>query len=151
MTERNGVRIGQGVRDLDGTRLGRVKKLHDWGFAVARGFLLFRRDAVLRYGEVRGVRDGELVVARSSRDLLDLAEGRLPPAWRIPAPPEFPSAATPDEARLVLEDIAAGAITSEGRGEAPARPPAPPPGSAGGAGPETRGQAALDAPPSLHS
>jgi hypothetical protein len=112
MRERNGVRIGQRVRDLDGTPLGRVYALYDWGFAVRKGLpFLIRSDYVVRYDEVRGVREGELVVARSKRDVFDLAAGGIPPAWRIPAPPEFPTAATPSEARLLREDLARGAVT----------------------------------------
>ena len=110
MKERNGVRIGQPVRDLDGRELGRVTALHDESFAVSKGVLLFRRDAVARYDEVRGVRDGALVLARSARDLDELAAGRIPPSWRIPTPPGFPAAATPAEARLVFEDLAARSL-----------------------------------------
>lgn len=110
MKERNGVRIGQAVRDLDGMELGRVTALHDGSFTVSRGLFLFRRDAVARYDEVRGVRDGALVLARSARDLDELAAGRIPPSWRIPTPPGFPAAATPSEARFVFEDLAARAL-----------------------------------------
>ncbi len=113
MKERNGVRLGQPVRDADGKDLGRVTKLWEWGFEVTRGFpVLFRRDRVVRYDEVRGARDGALVVARSDRDLFDLAAGGVPRSWRVPAPPGYPSAATPAEAQLVLEDIASGAAFS---------------------------------------
>jgi hypothetical protein len=150
MKERNGVELGQRVRDLDGKDLGRVKALHDWGFRVAKGFLLFRRDAVARYDEVRGVRDGALVLARSARDLDELAAGRIPPSWRIPAPPDFPSAATPSEARFVFEDLAARALPNEPASAAAPRP-------AGGAPPATaedeeryarsRGQSAAEVPP----
>ena len=123
MQERNGVRIGQPVRDLDGTPLGRVTRLHDWGFEARRGLSLFRRDLVARYDEVRGVRDGALVLARSRGDLFDLAAGGLPPSWRVPVPPDFPSAATPGEARFVREALARGAIPGPGeRGPAPAAP-----------------------------
>ena len=115
MQERNGVRVGQPVRDLDGTSLGRVTRLHEWGFEVRRGLSLFRRDFIARYDEVRGVRDGALILARSRRDLFDLAAGRLPPSWRVAAPPDFPSAATPGEARYVRADLARGAIPGEGR------------------------------------
>lgn len=108
MRERNGVRVGQAVRDLDGTELGRVKELYDGGFSVVRGFpILFWKDAVLRYDEVRGVRDGDLVVARSRKDIFDQARGRLPASWRIPAPSGFPTAATPSEARAVFDVVAA--------------------------------------------
>lgn len=106
MDERNGVKVGQRVRDLDGKDLGRVTRLHDWGLHVARGMFLFRREAVVLYSELRGVRDGVLVVARSGRDLDALAAGELPPSWRIPAPPEFPSAATPSEAQAVFGELA---------------------------------------------
>jgi hypothetical protein len=130
MKERNGVRLGQRVRDLDGSDLGRVTALHEWAFRVSRGALLFRRDTVARYDEVRGVRDGALVLARSARDLDVLAAGGMPPSWRIPAPAGFPAAATPSEARFVFEDLAARA-PAQGHAAPPA--PAPP---AGGAAPE---------------
>jgi hypothetical protein len=113
MTERNDVRRGQLVRDADGKDLGRVTRLHPWGFEVRRGLpLLFRKDWVIRYDEVRGLRDGALVVARSDRDLFELAAGGVPRSWRVPAPAGYPSAATPSEARDVLDDIAAGAAFS---------------------------------------
>jgi hypothetical protein len=103
--ERNGVRVGQRVRDVDGSPLGRVDALYDSGFSVVKGLpLLFRTDFVARWDEVREVRDGELVLARSSRDLFDLARGELPPSWRIPAAPDGPEAATPAEARGVLAE-----------------------------------------------
>lgn len=111
MKERNGVRVGQRVRDLDGRPLGRVKELFDWGFAVEKGFpVLFRSDHVLRYDEVRGTRDGALVIARTQRDLVDLSSGQLPASWRIPAPVGFPRAATPGEARAVYAEIASARL-----------------------------------------
>jgi hypothetical protein len=114
MRERNGVAVGQRVVDLDGKTLGKVTRLFGDGFAVLGGFpILFRRDHVVRYEEVRGVRDGDLVVARSSRDLFDLAAGELPPSWRVPVPPAYPEAATPPEARLLVADVARGAISAE--------------------------------------
>jgi hypothetical protein len=122
--ERNGVRIGQPVRDLDDTSMGSVKRLFSWGFESRRGLpILFGRQFVVRYDELRGVRDGALVVSRSSRDLLDLAAGDVPPSWRITAPPEFPTVATPSEARFVLEDVARGRIPGPGVA-APEVPPA---------------------------
>lgn len=109
MTERNGVRIGQPVRDLDSRYLGRVKALYDRAFLVGRGFpILFRREQVIPYDEVRGERDGALVVSRSARELLELAEGGMPATWRVPVPPGFPGAATPGEARGVREAVALG-------------------------------------------
>lgn len=111
MKERNGVRLGQRVRDLDGASLGRVVRLFADGFETRRGLpILIRRDYVLRYEEVRGVRDGALVVARSRSDLADLAAGGVPPAWRIPAPSAFPVIATPSEARDVRAEIARGGV-----------------------------------------
>ncbi len=99
MKERNGVRVGERVRDLDGNDLGRVKELYAAAFSIVKGFpILFRQDVVARYDEVRGVQDGALVLARSGRDLLDLAAGGVPPAWRVEAGPEQPTAATPGEA-----------------------------------------------------
>lgn len=100
MKEWNGIRVGQRVRDLDGNDLGRVKELYDAAFSIVKGFpILFRQDVVARYDEVRELRDGELVLARSSRDLFELAAGGVPPAWRVEAGPEQPTAATPAEAR----------------------------------------------------
>lgn len=101
LRERNGVRLGQRVRDLDGKALGRVTRLHDWGFTVQRGALLFRRDFVVRYEEVRDLRDGVLVVARSGEDLFALARGGIPPSWRVPAGDGLPPVATPPEARFL--------------------------------------------------
>jgi hypothetical protein len=123
MQERGGVRVGQRVRDLDGTPLGRVTHVYDEGFAVGKGLWLFRRDHVLRYDEVRGQRDGELLVARSKRDLFDLAAGAVPPSWRIAAPPDFPGIATPSEARLLVHDLARAAIATGGGAPAPGRAP----------------------------
>lgn len=98
--ERNGVRLGQRVRDVDGRSLGRVDALYESGFSVVKGLpLLFRSDFVARYDEVREVRDGEIVLARSRRDLQSLARGEIPPSWRLQAPPDGPAAATPAEAR----------------------------------------------------
>ncbi len=111
MRERNGVSIGQGVVDLDGTSLGRVVALYAWGFKARRGLpILSRREHVIRYDEVRGVRDGALLVSRSRRDLFDLAAGEVPRSWRIPTPPAFPAIATPSEARYLLEDVARGRV-----------------------------------------
>jgi hypothetical protein len=152
MDELNGVRRGQRVRDLDGTDLGKVTHLYDWGFRAEKGFpILFGKSAVIRYSELRGIRNGELVVARSARDLFDLALGEVPPAWRIPAPPEFPSAATPSEARLLFEDLAAGAISTAEAGAETV-------GSSADEltleeerrAVETRGQAHLPPPPQIH-
>src|SRR6266540_2228960 len=121
--ERNGVRIGMRVRDLDGKDLGRVTDLYDGAFGLVKGLpFLFRSEAVLSYDEVRGMRDGALLVARSARLLPELAAGELPEAWRVIVPPGFPSAATPAEARAIFEDLA-----SARRGESvvPAAPAAP--------------------------
>ncbi len=118
----NGVRIGQRVRDLDRKDLGRVTRVYPWGFAVRKGLpLLFRQDFVVRHDEVRGERDGALVVARSDADLLELAAGGMPRAWQVPAPPGFPYAATPAEARQLFQELAA---------PRPAPLPEPPPFSA---------------------
>jgi hypothetical protein len=111
MKERNGVRVGQRVRYVDGKPVGRVVELFDGGFAVQRGFpILFRRDFVFRYDEVRGTRDGGLVVARGEKDLFQLARGELPASWRIPAPSGFPTAAAPAEARGVFAEVASARL-----------------------------------------
>src|SRR5512138_71498 len=113
MDERRGVRIGQRVRDARGKDLGKVTDLYDWGFAVSKGFpVLFREDRVARYDEVRGVRDGALVVARTDDDLEALALGGIAPSWQIPTPPHFPRAATPAEAQGVFAGIVSGAIVA---------------------------------------
>lgn len=152
MDELNGVRRGQRVRDLDGTDLGKVTHLYDWGFRAEKGFpILFGKSAVMRYSEIRGVRDGELVVARSARDLFDLALGDVPPSWRVPAPPEYPATATPSEARLLFEDLAGGAIATAGPGADTA-------GSSAGEltleeerrSAQTRGQVDLPPPQQIH-
>lgn len=142
--ERSGVRKGQRVSDLDGTSLGRVVRLFDWGFEARRGIpILFHEDFVVRYDELRGVRDGALVVARSRRDLLDLAAGDLPPSWRTPVPPEFPTAATPSEARYVREDVARGRIGGGSTTIEPAPAPEPPAGDDLRAYVDARGERAL--------
>jgi hypothetical protein len=123
MQERNGVAVGARVRDIDGNDLGHVKVLHETTFLTSKGPpVLFRRDWLIRYDEVRGMRDGALVVARSPRALFQLAEGELPATWRIPTPPDFPTAATPLEARGVFETLAAErAAMRAGAGAATAR------------------------------
>ena len=85
--ERNGVRLGMRVRDLDGRDLGGSPTLRR-GHRRREGVpFLFRSEAAIRYDEVRGVRDGALVVARSARLLPELAAGEMPAAWRVPVPP----------------------------------------------------------------
>jgi hypothetical protein len=98
--ERNGVRVGLQVKDLDGRSLGRVTRLFESGFDFEKGLpLLFRQDFTATYDEVRGVKDGVLLLARSKDALLELARGVLPTTWRAPATKDgFPTAATPREA-----------------------------------------------------
>jgi hypothetical protein len=119
--ERNGVRTGQRVRDLDGRELGRVTALYESAFAVSRGFpILFRRDVVARFDEIREVRGGELVLARSERDLLELARGGIPPSWKVPVAGPLPAAATPPEASLLAGGGAGrGVPGARGGGGAP--------------------------------
>jgi hypothetical protein len=137
--ERDGVRVGQLVRDVHGKVLGKVTRLYDRGFEVARGFpILFRNVSVLRYDEVRGERDGAIVVARSDEDLLTLAGGELPPSWRVPAPPGFPTAAAPPEAHELLRALAAE--------RQPVGPPAPLPPQAPAALAASRGEHAESEP-----
>lgn len=98
--ERNGVRVGLHVKDVHGAALGRVTRLHDWGFEFEKGLpILFRQDFVATYDEVRGVKDGVVTLARAPEALFELARGRLPESWRVAAPERgFPTAATPGEA-----------------------------------------------------
>jgi hypothetical protein len=106
--ERSGVRLGQRVVDVDGNDLGRVAALYDEAFRVVKGFpILFRREQVIRYDEVRGERDGRLVAARGGRDLFVLAAGAVPESWRVPAPRGFPEIAAPGEARQLYVALAA--------------------------------------------
>jgi hypothetical protein len=126
MAESQGVRKGQRVRSIDGEDLGRVTRLFDGGFAVLKGFpILFGKDAVLRYDEIRGVRDGELIVARSDQDLLQLANGEIPASWRLPVPQGFPAAATPGEALGVRQAVASWPASGVRPGDAPATPARP--------------------------
>jgi hypothetical protein len=98
--ERNGVRIGQRVRDADGKSLGRVDALYESGFSVVKGLpLLFRKDFVAGYEEVLDWRGDEIVIARSSDDLLSLARGELPPSWREASAHRGPAAAKATEAK----------------------------------------------------
>ncbi len=107
LRESNGVRLGLRVRDLDGKDLGRVKRLYDWGFAIEKGFpILFRRDTVATYDEVRGFSGDVLTLARSDQALFDLAEGGVPSIWRLPVPHGYPAVATPAEARAVVQELA---------------------------------------------
>jgi hypothetical protein len=128
MKERNGVRVGQRVRYVDGKVVGRVVELFDAGFAVQRGFpILFRKDFVFRYDEVRGTRDGGLVVARTEKDLFQLARGELPASWRIPAPSGFPTAAAPAEARGVFAEVASARLPAPAQTTDTLPPPGPAP------------------------
>lgn len=99
MNERNGVRVGQRVKDLDGKDLGKVTKLNDWGFQTVKGLpVLIRDEYVFRYEDVRPSADGGLLVARGGDDIYTLAAGKLPPSWKAGVREGFPSAATPLEA-----------------------------------------------------
>jgi len=114
------------VRSIDGEDLGRVTDVFDGAFAVLKGFpILFGKDSVLRHDEIRGVREGEIVVARSARDLFELAEGEIPASWRVPVPHGFPAAATPGEAGGVRDAIAAWPVAGVRPGEAEATPARP--------------------------
>jgi len=110
MKERNGVRRGQRVRSLDGKDLGKVTKLHAWGFETVKGLpVLIRDEYVFRYEDVRGEEGGALVVARGEEDLFLLAQGRLPESWKVSTREGFPSAASPGEgARLMGRGLAKG-------------------------------------------
>jgi hypothetical protein len=126
-TERNGVRVGLRVRDLDGKDLGKVTELYEWGFAVEKGFpVLFRRDTVATYDEVRGIDRGVVTLARNDAALLELADGEVPRIWRIPVPHEYPGAATPGEARAIVEAIAAAPRSAPARAAEQASAPVTP-------------------------
>lgn len=80
------VREGMRVRDLDGKALGRVTRIDPWGIEYTKGHL-YRVDGAASFSEVREVRDGEVILARSARALFDLAAGRIPETWRASEPP----------------------------------------------------------------
>jgi hypothetical protein len=104
-----------------------VTRLHEWTFETEKGLpLLFRRDFVVPYDEIRVVRAGAVVVSRSERTLFSLAAGEIPPAWRVPVPPELPAAATPPEARQLVAELAAPRPARTSR--PPATAPVPPAG-----------------------
>jgi hypothetical protein len=110
MDERNGVRVGQRVRDVEGRDLGRVARLFESTFEVRKGFpILFADDRVLRYDDVRASEGDALVVSRADGDLFTLAAGGLPDSWRVGTASGFPSAATPSEgSRLLGRGLARG-------------------------------------------
>jgi hypothetical protein len=122
---RNGVRLGQTVRDVNGKALGKVTALYDASFSVSRGFMMFRSDHVIAYDEVRSERDGALVVSRSDNQLQELAAGELPSTWTIPVPPDFPAAATPGEARGVFGQLARRRAEEAAVGATPVEAPPP--------------------------
>jgi hypothetical protein len=92
------VKVGMLVRDADGKRLGRVSRLDEGAFEVVRRFWSPYEWAI-RWDEVLDAKDGVVSVARSDDDLLELARGGLPHAWRRVRPPEAqePIPATPSE------------------------------------------------------
>jgi hypothetical protein len=92
------VKVGMLVRDADGKRLGRVKRCNAGAFEVVRR-LWSPYEWGIRYDEVLDVSDGVVKVARSDDDLLELASGGLPHAWRAvrPAEAEHALPATPSE------------------------------------------------------
>jgi hypothetical protein len=150
-TERDGVRVGMRVRDLDGKDLGRVTEIWADGFGVEKGFpILFGRDLVATWDEVRDVSGGEVTLARSDETLLELAEGGMPAVWRMPVPAGFPDAATPGEARQLVVDLATlpppraprarAAVPASPRAPAaaPDAVPSPEPGEPGHARPHGR-------------
>lgn len=107
--ERNGVRVGLKVKDLDGNSLGKVTRLHEWGFDAEKGLpLLFRQDFTAHWDEVRKVEDGVLVLARTKAGIHELARGKLPASWRTRAGKDgFPTAATPREAAALRASVPA--------------------------------------------
>ncbi len=95
MDDDGDVRVGMVVRDVDGKRLGKVRRCHPWGFEIVKG-IFQPSEAVARYDEVVEIRDGAAVLARSGRDVFALAAGGLPPGWRARG---WPLPSTPPEAR----------------------------------------------------
>jgi hypothetical protein len=108
MDPRRRVEVGMTVRDADGKKLGKVRRLDPWGFEVVRGFW-GPREWVIRYAEVLGVEGGAVRVARSDEALFELASGGLPHAWRRYTPPlattSLPSAPADGEVEGALLDF----------------------------------------------
>ncbi len=102
MAEPREIQVGMPVRDLDGRRLGKVRRCDPWGFEIVKG-LFQPHESVARYDEVLEVRDGTAVLTRSSRDVFDLAAGRLPRGWQARGW-HLPS--TPPEARQAERSLA---------------------------------------------
>lgn len=92
------VQVGMEVVDADGRRLGRVTRCDPLGFEVVRGFWS-PREWVVGYAEVLEVRGNQVRIARSDRDLLDLAAGRLPHGRRREEPLAPPASAPGDGGR----------------------------------------------------
>lgn len=68
MFERSQVKEGMVVRSQDGEKLGRVFAVAEDAFHIEKG-LFFPKDYLVRFSEVAGLRDGELVLAHG-RDSL---------------------------------------------------------------------------------
>jgi uncharacterized protein (TIGR02271 family) len=72
MFERSQVKEGMVVRSQDGEKLGRVFAVAEDAFHIEKG-LFFPKDYLVRFSEVAGVRDGELVLAHGRDSLRRLS------------------------------------------------------------------------------
>jgi uncharacterized protein (TIGR02271 family) len=72
MFERSQVKEGMVVRSQDGEKLGRVFAVTEDAFHIEKG-LFFPKDYLVRFSEVAGVRDGELVLSHGRDSLRALS------------------------------------------------------------------------------
>jgi hypothetical protein len=72
MFERTQVKEGMVVRSQDGEKLGRVSAVGEDAFHIEKG-LFFPKDYLVRFSEVAGVRDGELVLSHGRASLRALS------------------------------------------------------------------------------
>jgi len=72
MFERSRIKEGMVVRSQDGEKLGRVFSVEADSFCIEKG-LFFPKDYVVRFSEVAGERDGELILAHGRASLRQLS------------------------------------------------------------------------------
>jgi Uncharacterized protein conserved in bacteria (DUF2171) len=70
MYQRSDIQQGMVVRSLDGEKLGRVFAVGDSRFEVEKG-LFFPKDYVVPLGDVKEIRDGEIILAKDKDGLAD--------------------------------------------------------------------------------
>ncbi|KYF94186.1 hypothetical protein BE17_33785, partial [Sorangium cellulosum] len=91
------------VRSSDGEKLGKVVQIHESRFEIEKGFF-FPKEYAVRYDEVSGIRDGEIILTRG-RDQLATERGQASEA----------DVAAAEEIRvpLVEEEVTVGKTVQE--------------------------------------